>query len=66
MEGTAKGLVGHDVVLTIGTKMGTFDKKGRIVSVEDGYITLKGPSGMDTTVPLEDRWMKVESIRAVT
>lgn len=65
MEHTAKGLVGRDVILTIATRMGTFDKNGRIVSVEDGHIKLKGPSGMETTVPLKDRWMRVESIRAV-
>lgn len=65
MEGTANGLVGHDVILTIATRMGTFDKKVRIVSVEDGHIKLKGPSGMETTVPLKDHWMRVESIRAI-
>jgi len=66
MEGTAKGLVGHDVILTIATRMGTFDKKGRIVSVDDGYIKFRGPSGMETTVPLKDHWMRVESIKALT
>lgn len=65
MEVVAKGLVGQDVVLTVATKMGTFKKSGKIVQVQDGIIRLKGPSGMESPVPLKDRWMNVTGIEYI-
>lgn len=65
MEVIAKGLVGQDVVLTIATKMGTFKKTGKIVHVLDGIIRLKGPSGMESPVPLKDQWMNVTGIEYI-
>lgn len=66
MEHTAKGLVGRDVVLTILRKPKVrFEREGRIVAVEHGTIKIKGPSGMDTVIPLDDEYMRVESVRAV-
>lgn len=66
MEGTAKGLVGHDVILTMLRKpCYKFERKGKIVKVEAGCIRLKGCSGMDVDIPLDDEYMRVESIRAV-
>ena len=66
MESTAKGLVGHDVVLTILRKPSyKFERKGKIVKVEAGSIRLKGCSGMEAEIPIDDEYMRVESIRAV-
>lgn len=62
MEEIAKGLVGHEVMLTIMGKYGSFRKNGRIVGVQDGFVRLKGPSGMETSVPLDDRWFNIKSI----
>ena len=64
MEEIAKGFVGHEVVLDIATIAGSFRKHGVIVGVQNGIIRLKGPSGMETSVPLGDRWMRVEGISA--
>lgn len=66
MEYIAKGLVGHEVVLTILRKPKfKFERGGRIVDVQNGVIKIKGPSGMETAIPLDDEYMKVESIRAL-
>lgn len=65
MESIAKGLVGHEVVLTLATKACTFEKSGRITAVRGGIIILKGQSGMEFPVPIEDEWMRVKNIRAI-
>jgi hypothetical protein len=62
MEERAKSLVGRRVEIHIGTRMGSFLKIGRIASVSDGVIRLKGPSGLETSVPLKDKWVVVKSI----
>lgn len=65
METIAKGLVGQEVVITVGTKAGTFEKNGRIADVRGGIIILKGGSGMEFPVPIQDKWMRVTGIRAI-
>lgn len=62
MESVAKGLVNQQVILTIKTKMGLTQRAGQIVSVEGGFIKLKGPSGMETAIPIKDDWMIVTEI----
>ena len=64
MESTAKGLVGQEVVLTILRKTkSVFERRVRILGVEHGFIKVRGLSGMEGVVPLDDEYMRVEAIR---
>lgn len=65
METIAKGLVGEKVEITLENKFGSFKKDGRIVAVRGGIIILKGGSGMEFPVPIEDGWMRATGIRAI-
>lgn len=66
MEGTARGLVGKDVVLTIVRKQSRFrfEQEVKIVGVEGGFLRVKGQCGMEKCVPLDDEYMRVDSISA--
>lgn len=64
MEAIAKGLVGRQVVISIATKMGSFQRTGEIVDVQDGVVRIKGPSGMEGSIPIKDKWMRITEIRA--
>jgi len=65
MEGTAKGLVGKDVVLVIVRKPNfRFEQKVKIVGVEGGCLRVKGQSGMEKGVPFDDEYMRIDSIIA--
>lgn len=67
MESVAKGLVGREVDLVMRKKpeYPSFSRRYVIMSVADGMLEVKGPSGMVKTISLEDPHMKVEEIRAV-
>lgn len=67
MEGIAKGLVGREVDLVMRRKpeYPSFSRRYVIMSVADGRLEVKGPSGMVRTILLEDNYLKVEDIRAV-
>lgn len=65
MEEIAKGLIGHKVVITLATKAGSFEKKGKISDVRGGFIILRGDSGMEFSIPISDKWWRVSGIRAI-
>lgn len=62
MEDTARMLVGRQVEIKIETRGEPFRKRGTIVGVRDGFLRFKGPSGMETSLPLHDKWFRVAGI----
>lgn len=65
MENIAKRLVGQEVVITLATKAGEFERRGTISDVRGGFIILRGWSGMEFSLPISDRWWRVSGIRAI-
>ena len=65
MEAIAKGLVGEKVEIALENKFGFFKKHGWIGDVRGGIIILKGGSGMEFPVPINDKWVRVTGIRAI-
>lgn len=64
MEEWLDAFVDKDVVLTICRKGGRrFERNARIVGLEDGFVKVRGASGMVVAIPLDDEYMKVEGVR---
>jgi hypothetical protein len=55
------------VVLTIVRKSSgyKFKKKVKIIGVLDDFIRAKGASGMETAIPMDDEYMRVDGIRVL-
>ena len=64
MEEWLVSLVGKKAILTINKKAGKrFELDAEIISIEDGFVNVRGCSGMIASIPIDDDYMKIEGVR---